>query len=106
MFDEDDTDDDDETEATISSYTADDFLKDVFMTRESYNTLCALLKRKMNIILQGAPGVGKTYVAERLAYSIMGVNDRSRVMMVQFHQNYGYEDFVMGFRPRKKRCWF
>lgn len=37
--------------------------------------------------------------AKRLAYSIMGVKDVDRVMMVQFHQSYSYEDFIMGFRP-------
>ena len=58
-----------------------------------------LLKNKKNLILQGAPGVGKTFVAKRLAYSIMGVKDVDRVMMVQFHQSYSYEDFIMGFRP-------
>lgn len=55
--------------------------------------------RKKNIILQGAPGVGKTYAAERLAYSIMGEKDTSRVMVIQFHQSYSYEDFIMGYRP-------
>ena len=49
--------------------------------------------------MQGAPGVGKTFVAQRLAYSMMGVKDSNRVMMVQFHQSYSYEDFIMGFRP-------
>ena len=58
-----------------------------------------LLKKKQNIILQGAPGVGKTFTAERLAYTLMGEKDKQRVEMVQFHQNYSYEDFILGYKP-------
>ena len=67
------------------------------MTSEKYDSLKGLLLNKKNIILQGAPGVGKTFAAKRLAYSIMGVKDESRVEFIQFHQNYSYEDFIMGY---------
>ncbi len=82
-------------------YTKEDFLNEVYMDEDAYTTLANFLDKKLNIILQGAPGVGKTFVAKRLAYSLMGEKDDSRVAMVQFHQSYSYEDFIQGYRPSK-----
>ena len=81
------------------SYSKDDFLSEVYIDESDYDRLHNLLLCKKNVILQGAPGVGKTFSAMRLAYSMMGEKDDSRVEMVQFHQNYTYEDFIMGYKP-------
>ncbi len=84
---------------SIEPYSKEDFLKEVYMTRERLDTLISLLEKKKNLILLGAPGVGKTFSAKRLAYAIMGCKDEKRIEFIQFHQNYTYEDFIMGYKP-------
>lgn len=86
-------------ENQLEEYNEEKFLSEVYMDKDKYISLVSLLEHKKNIILQGAPGVGKTFAAKRLAYSILGCLDDSKIKFVQFHQNYTYEDFIMGYKP-------
>lgn len=94
--------DEDARESKPRAYSFADALADLFMPQEKLERLAALLKRKKNLILQGAPGTGKTFIARRLAYLLMGCKDERRAPMVQFHQSLGYEDFIQGWRPDGK----
>ena len=85
-----------------NSYSKENFLNEVFISEEKYNTIANLLKRKKNIIFQGSPGVGKTFLAKKLAYSIIKESDDSKIKMVQFHESYSYEDFIIGYKPADK----
>jgi hypothetical protein len=83
--------------STHSRYA--DICKTTFLPEEFFVDCERLLETKKQIILQGAPGMGKTFVAEHLAKLWAG--DDKRVKVVQFHESYGYEDFVHGFKPER-----
>ena len=83
----------------VDSYDENHFVHDVFMDKKQLKAILAVLKHKRNIILQGPPGVGKTFAAKRLAYVMMGKKDDSHIRQIQFHQSYTYENFIRGYQP-------
>lgn len=86
---------------TYEKYNSDDFLNDVYMSKKQYEEIKSLIKEKQNIILEGSPGVGKTYMAKKLVYSLIGEKNDDQIEMIEFHQNYSYEDFIEGYRPNE-----
>ena len=86
----------------VRKYMKKEALKDLFVSVEDFNRMIDALKRKKNIVLEGPPGVGKTFIAKRLAYLIIGYRAVERVKMIQFHQSYAYEDFIQGYRPSEE----
>ncbi|WP_182199328.1 AAA family ATPase [Paraliobacillus salinarum] len=86
---------------TVIPYKIDDIKVDLFIDLEKVEDAIESLCYKKNIILQGPPGVGKTFVAKRLAYLHMGKKGQQHIETVQFHQSYSYEEFIRGFKPNE-----
>lgn len=84
---------------SAETYDVSMALEDVFIDQSQLHRILDAIALRKNLVLQGPPGVGKTYVARRIAWLVMGEKDSSRMAMVQFHQTYSYEDFVQGWRP-------
>jgi 5-methylcytosine-specific restriction protein B len=81
------------------AYTEREAMDELFISKAELDAALAGLRRRRALLLQGPPGTGKTFLARRLAWLLLGAQDEHRIELVQFHPSYGYEDFVLGFRP-------
>mgnify|MGYP001114139485 CR=1 FL=1 len=85
---------------SLESYCIDDIISEgCFIAREKIEKILERLRTKKNLILQGSPGTGKTWLAKRLAFALIGERADDKVRAVQFHPNLSYEDFIRGWRP-------
>ena len=80
-------------------FNVDKVLENVFINKGEFLNIVDILSTKKNIILQGSAGVGKTFIAKKIAQALQEDYREDRIEMIQFHQSYSYEDFIQGYRP-------
>lgn len=86
---------------SATEFDVDKILENVFITNNDFQNIVDILTTKKNIILQGSAGVGKTFIAKKIAQALQEDYSEENIEMIQFHQSYSYEDFIQGYRPNK-----
>ena len=86
---------------SATEFDVDKILENVFITNNDFQNIVDILATKKNIILQGSAGVGKTFIAKKIAQALQEDYSEENIEMIQFHQSYSYEDFIQGYRPNK-----
>jgi hypothetical protein len=81
------------------AYSETDFHRDTALPPEWLQRARTLLDLKRQLILQGVPGTGKTFVARALGHLLTGGRDEA-LRLVQFHPAYSYEEFVEGIKAK------
>ncbi|MFW5891726.1 MAG: AAA family ATPase, partial [bacterium] len=95
-----DVTDEQTVENDIEEDTIDNLDDELFMPEEQISDIVKLLKKKKNIILQGSPGVGKTFSIDKIIKKHFNIEDaKDQILMIQFHQSFSYEEFIEGLRP-------
>lgn len=67
----------------VQVYSKDFFLAETLMKREKYDEIARVLKTEKSLMIKGAPGVGKSFMAKRLAYSLLQEKDEERVLLFE-----------------------
>jgi hypothetical protein len=74
--------------------------EELFISDQKINDIVSLIKKKKNVILQGTPGVGKTFSIKRIIKKYFNIqNSDQQIKTIQFHQSFSYEEFIEGLRP-------
>jgi len=98
---------DEESAAIVDStyeVTPDVLAAQIHIPVDELEELLEIIEERKQVIFEGPPGGGKTFVADKVGRyltknDLVGSPDH-RFVTIQFHQSYGYEDFIQGIRPR------